>query len=77
MCMLLNRLVKRDSTRPTYSSDHANLLTLLFIKDLTKGRNYNSSGLSNISLKLGLYSIKNCLTSIFRYNPRSMLRHSA
>ncbi len=30
MCMLLNRLVKRDSTRPTISSDHAIFLFLIY-----------------------------------------------
>ncbi len=30
MCMLLNRLVKRDSTRPTFSSDHATFLFLIY-----------------------------------------------
>ncbi len=30
MGMLLNRLVKRDSTRPTFSSDHANFLFLIY-----------------------------------------------
>ncbi|KRV84278.1 hypothetical protein AO718_04580 [Aeromonas veronii] len=30
MCMLLNRLVKRDSTRPTFSSDHAIFLFLIY-----------------------------------------------
>ena len=28
MCMLLNKLVKRDSTQPAYSSDHANFHNL-------------------------------------------------
>lgn len=48
MCMLLNRLVKRDSTRAAYSSDHANYLLLLFIKILSKTNDCNSSSLSNI-----------------------------
>lgn len=30
MCMLLYRLVKRDSTRPTFSSDHAIFLFLTY-----------------------------------------------
>ncbi len=28
--MLLNRLVKRDSTRPTFSSDHATFLFFIY-----------------------------------------------
>ncbi|WP_429127804.1 hypothetical protein, partial [Aeromonas veronii] len=30
MGMLLNRLVKRDSTRPTLSSDHATFLFIIY-----------------------------------------------
>ncbi|WP_323908836.1 hypothetical protein, partial [Aeromonas veronii] len=38
MCMLLNKLVKRDSTRPTFSSDHA----IIFIHLLSMGYSQNN-----------------------------------
>lgn len=77
MGMLLNRLVKRDSTQPAYSSDHANLPTSLFINDLTKYRDCSSPALSNISLKLTACTIKGCWISGFHCNSRNMLLHSA
>lgn len=49
--MLLNRLVKRDSTQPAYSSDHATLPYLLFINNLDSQLNANHLNLSNVSLK--------------------------
>lgn len=58
MCMLLNRLVKRDSTRTAYSSDHTNYLILLLIIILAKTNDCNSSNLSNISLKKIIFSDK-------------------
>ena len=72
--MLLNRLVKRDSTRATYSSDHTNYLILLFIKTLAKINDCNSSNLSNISLKKLIFSNKHNQVSVFNCKLSNALR---
>lgn len=60
MGMFLNRLVKRDSTRPAYSSDHANPFILLFINHLCLMLYASHLTLSKFSLKKRIYLGKYC-----------------
>ncbi len=73
MCMLLNRLVKRDSTRPTFSSDHAIFLFLIYQMITFRQFSSNTHGCNKLRNVITLTG-KTDLFSNFIYVMSKLLR---
>ncbi|TNI09573.1 hypothetical protein CF106_21760 [Aeromonas veronii] len=73
MSMLLNRLVKRDSTRPTFSSDHATFLSIIYQTLTLHQFSFNAHGCNKLRNVITLTG-KTDLFSNFIYVMSKLLR---